>query len=316
MPEGDTIFRAARSLHQWLEGREVTAARTHFASVPVHKLVGQRVSAVEAKGKHLLIRFDSGMVLHTHMRMTGTWHVYAKGERWRKPAHQARVVLEAGDRVAVCFNVPVVELLAARGEEVHPSLARLGPDILSIPLDPPAAPPADHALDTPAAAPPAEHAADSPAAATILAAVRQRAAARPPETPIGELLLDQQVVSGIGNIWRCETLFANRVDPWTPHHDLDAGAFDALITTAARLMQASANANPSASASANATANSRGVGISNTRRPRAQVYGRTGRPCLRCRTPIRTAKLGQQARDVYWCPTCQGSPAKRHSSQP
>jgi endonuclease VIII len=247
MPEGDTILRAARSLGRWLEGRTITAARTNAAAVPAHKLVGQQVVGVEARAKHLLIRFDSGMVLHTHMRMTGAWHVYPTGEKWRKPAHQARIVLEAGDRTAVCFNAPVVELLAKGGEAAHPSLARLGPDVLG-------------SLD--------------------LAEVRRRAAGD--TRAIGEVLLDQQVVSGIGNIWRCETLFANRVDPWTPAADVP---LDALVETAARLMQASVDPDQ--------------------RRPRPNVYGRTGRPCYRCRTPIATAKLGEQARDVYWCPNCQ-----------
>ena len=247
MPEGDTILRAARSLGRWLEGRTITAARTNASAVPAHKLVGQQVVGVEARAKHLLIRFDSGMVLHTHMRMTGAWHVYPTGEKWQKPAHQARIVLEAGERTAVCFNAPVVELLAKGGESVHPALVRLGPDVLGSP---------------------------------DLAEVRRRASGD--TRPVGEVLLDQQVVSGIGNIWRCETLFANKVDPWLPAAD---APFDALVETAARLMQASVDPD--------------------RRRPRPNVYGRTGRPCYRCRTPIATAKLGEQARDVYWCPNCQ-----------
>jgi endonuclease-8 len=254
MPEGDTIFRAARSLGQWLEGREITGTRTTVAALPAAKLVGQRVTSVEAKAKHLLVRFDSGMVLHTHMRMTGAWHVYRAGERWRKPGHQARIVLEAGDRVAVCFNAPVVELLARRGEEVHPALTRLGPDVLVDPLD--------------------------------LADVRRRLATRPPTTAIGEILLDQQVVSGIGNIYRCEALFARRVHPATPWSALDPAEIDALVSAAAEKMRANLDAP----------------------RTRPRVYGRTGRPCYRCRTPIVTAKVGEQARDAYWCPKCQVKP--------
>lgn len=255
MPEGDTILRAARSLGRWLEGRTITAARTNVANLPAHKLVGRQVAAVEARGKHLLIRLaDSGLVLHTHMRMTGAWHVYTTGEKWQKPAHQARIVLEAGERTAVCFNAPVVELLAEGGEQMHPSLTRLGPDVLA------AADPADLDLDE----------------------IRRRATERDGTRPVGEVLLDQHVVAGIGNIWRCETLFANRVHPWTPAAD---APLDALVTAAARLMQAGVDPR--------------------LRRPRPNVYKRTGRPCYRCRTPIATAKLGEQARDVYWCPTCQ-----------
>ena len=120
MPEGDTIFRSARSLDAWLTGRVVTKATCQLdpQRVPVHKLLGQTVTGVEAQGKHLLIRFDSGMTLHTHMKMTGSWHVYRARERWRKLGWQARVVLEVEpDRVAVGFNVPLVELLAAREQK-------------------------------------------------------------------------------------------------------------------------------------------------------------------------------------------------------
>jgi endonuclease-8 len=259
VPEGDTIYRAARSLAQWLEGRLITAARTNartsVSAVPAAKLVGQTVVRVEPRAKHLLIRFDSGMVLHTHMRMTGAWHVYRAGEKWRKPAHQARFVLEAGDRVAVCFNAPVVELLAKGGELLHPALIRLGPDVLVDPID----------LDE----------------------VRRRLATRPPTMLIGEVLLDQQVVSGIGNIYRNEALFACRTNPAVPWSSLDPASIDEIVLAAARLMRAKLEPGP----------------------PPAKpfVYGRAGRPCYRCRTPIATAKLGEQARDAYWCPRCQAS---------
>ena len=253
VPEGDTIFRTARTLDRWLRDRVVTGAETRVAGLPVAALVGWRVEAVDARAKHLLVRFDSGAVLHTHMRMPGSWHVYRAGERWRKPGDQARLVLVAGDRVAVCFNAPVIELLAAHGERVHPSLSRLGPDVLIEPLD--------------------------------LADVRRRASDRSPDLPVGELLLDQQVVSGIGNIYRCESLFVQHVHPWTPRHLLDSDEIDALVTTAATLMRG--NLEP-------------GRGWY-----KPYVYGRTGRPCCRCGHPIRSARLGEQARTVYWCDTCQ-----------
>lgn len=255
MPEGDTIHRTARTLRDWLQGREVTAARTTVARLPAHKLVGRRITDVEPRAKHLLIRFDNGLVLHTHMRMTGSWHVYGQGDRWRKPAHQARIVIEAGERMAVCFNAPVVELLADKGEHAHPALTRLGPDVLVDPLD----------LDE----------------------VRRRAAALPPTTPIGDALLDQHVVSGVGNIWRCEALFHERLDPWQTLAETDGQALDALVVTAARLMRA------------------RLVTDGTPARAGHHVYGRARRPCHRCGTPIQIAKLGEHARDVYWCPKCQ-----------
>ena len=217
--------------------------------VPAEALVGRTVEAVEARAKHLLIRFSGGLTLHTHMKMTGSWHVYPAGARWRKPGWQARVVLEAGDRIAVCFNAPVVELLTERDEAEHPSLAGLGPDVLKPPID----------MDE----------------------VRRRAAGRPHAFTIGELLLDQQVVSGIGNIYRCESLFLCRTDPHTPWPEAD---LDRLVTTASKVMLPLLKP---------------GSGYE------PLVYGRTGQPCTRCRTPIRSELYGAQPRTVYWCPNCQ-----------
>jgi endonuclease-8 len=254
MPEGDTIFRTAATLQRWVAGREVTAATTTVARLPAHKLVGQRIEKVEAMAKHLLIRFDSGSSLHTHMKMTGAWHVYSKGERWQRPKEQARFVLEAGDHVAVCFNAPVVELLAPKGDRQHPSLTNLGPDVLKPPID----------LDE----------------------VRRRAATRPPATTIAELLLDQGVASGIGNIWRCEALFVTATDPFRSHAELTGDEIDTLVEAAAEMM---------------------GRSIAG-RRDRPWVYGRARRPCYRCRTPVKVQRMGASdlPRQLYWCPKCQG----------
>jgi endonuclease VIII len=252
VPEGDTIFRTAATLNGWLADRQITAART-TAPVPIELVVGDRVTAVEARAKHLVMRFASGRVLHTHMQMTGSWHVYAAGARWRRPAWRARVVLEAGERVAVCFDAPVVELLAPGGEAAHPAMAALGPDVLVEPLD--------------------------------VAGVVARARQRPPETEIGELLLDQRVVGGIGNIYRSEALFATGVHPRRRASDVDVGA---VVTAAASLMRAS-------------------VEGAAARRP-PYVYRRAGRPCRRCGTRIEAARVGVQARTAYWCPRCQPAP--------
>lgn len=261
VPEGDTIFRAAATLDRWLTGREVTAARTTVDRLPAGKLVGQTVAGVEARAKHLLVRFSGGSVLHTHMKMTGSWHVYSKGERWQKSPAQARFVLEAGERIAVCFNAPVVELLAAKGEQQHPSLVGLGPDVLKPPVD--------------------------------LAEVRRRADRTPEKTTIGELLLDQQVVSGIGNIWRCESLFVQRLDPWRPRVEVGVVELDAVVQVAADLMMRSAKPSEYVGRDFGGGAD------------RPWVYGRARRPCYRCRTPIRLGHIGAQARMVYWCPSCQ-----------
>ena len=263
MPEGDTILRTARSLHRWLQGRVITGARSQRLRVPPARLVGQTVAGVEARAKHLLVRFRSGDVLHTHMRMTGSWHVYPAGERWRKPGWQARVVLEAGDRVAVCFNAPVVELLSTAEVDQHPSMARLGPDVLVDPFD----------VDE----------------------VRRRAEARPPGLAVGELLLDQSVVSGIGNIYRCEALFVSGVHPQTPRSALDGTALAGLVETASRLMRA--NLAPASGFDRRFSPPGGPAG--------PWVYGRGGRPCYRCRATVQTARLGDPPRDVWWCPGCQ-----------
>ena len=215
-------------------------------------MVGHKVEKVETMGKHLLVRFDSGHVLHTHLRMTGSWHVYSAGERWQRPPNQAKVTLTCSDRVAVCFNAPVVELLAPGAEDNHPSLAGLGPDVLARPLD--------------------------------VEEIRRRARQRPPETPLGELLLDQRIVAGIGNIWRCEALFLEGRSPWAPQSSVTDAELDALVSTAARIM---------------------GESLSGTGRPGRWVYRRTGRPCRRCGTPVQSRAQGEQARTAYWCPTCQ-----------
>ncbi|MFN2505917.1 MAG: Fpg/Nei family DNA glycosylase [Acidimicrobiales bacterium] len=254
MPEGDTLFRTAATLNRWLAGREVTWATTTVEGLPAGRLVGQTVDVVEARGKHLLIRLDSGQVLHSHLRMTGSWHVYRKDEDWRRPRTQARLALACGDHVAVCFNAPVVELLAPRVEAVHPGLINLGPDILVDPLD----------LDE----------------------IRHRARACPPDLPLGELLLDQHVVAGIGNIYRCEALFLEGHGPWTPRSSLTDGDFDRLVTTASQLMKAQLSAQAAA-------------------RAQRWVYGRAGRPCRRCGTRIQARRQGEQARVAYWCLRCQ-----------
>jgi endonuclease-8 len=268
VPEGDTIFRTATTLRRWLAGREITAARGQVAGQAAGRMVGATVTTVESKGKHLLIRFSNGETLHTHMRMTGSWHVYSVGERWRKSPRLARLVLQAGERVAVCFDAPVIELLPTRAEPLHPALATLGQDLLGAkPLD--------------------------------LASARSRARLLAEGAPtIGELLLDQRVVAGIGNIYRCETLYLCGIDPRRPVVDVTDDELDRLVTTAAKLL----------SANATGTAGTPIARAFNARPEQPWVYRRAGRPCRRCGTVVVSARLGRQARTVYWCPTCQPQP--------
>jgi endonuclease-8 len=200
-------------------------------------------------GKHLFIRFDNGLALHTHMRMDGAWHVYAPGERWRKPERMARAVLETDDTVAVCFLAPVVELV----KDDNNSVAHLGPDVLGDGFD--------------------------------AAQVAERARASRFET-LGEVLLDQRVCAGIGNIHKCNSLWQLRLDPWARVGDTDDSTLQRLLATARDRIRRSAVA--------------RGFV------PAPAVHGRGGRPCPRCGTAIAVRAQGEQARLTYWCPRCQG----------
>jgi endonuclease VIII len=265
MPEGDTIYRTAQVLRDVLAGQQVTAARAQpqpgLRRVPdLSRLVGTRVETVEARGKHLLIGFDNGLTLRTHMRMRGSWHRYHPRERWRRPANEASVVLETADAVAVCFNAPVAELLTDAELVRNRSLGALGPDLLASDFDP------DEALRR----------------------LRER-----PDVTLGEALLDQRAVAGVGNVYKSEVCFIERLDPFGRVGHFDDVALRGALTTAARLMRA--NVRGGARVTTGRAGRGRGL----------WVYGRSGRPCRRCGTPIRSAPQGDLARTTYWCPRCQ-----------
>jgi endonuclease-8 len=272
VPEGDTLFRTAAGLRPYLVGRTVTAARTGGpGAVPqVGRIVGREITAVEALGKNLLIRFDNGLEIRTHLRMNGSWHRYRPGERWRRPAGRARLVLEVPGAVAVCFDAPVVELLEQRAEGLHPSLGRLGPDLLAADFD------ADEAVRR------------------LRVPVRASMA-------IGEAIIDQRALAGIGNVYKSELLWIDAVSPFAPVAELDDATLRGLVETGRRLLLANSAAG-------------RGPERVTTTGDRGApgplyVYGRTGRPCRRCRTPIASAQQGTEIpRTTYWCPTCQAVP--------
>ncbi len=269
MPEGDTLYRTAAGLRPHLVGRRVTAARSQGpGAVPqVDRVVGAEVTAVEALGKNLLIRLDNGLEIRTHLRMNGSWHRYRPGERWRRPAGRARLVLEVPGAVAVCFDAPVVELLEQRTEALHPSLGALGPDLLSADFD-------------------------------AAEALRRLADPSRAATSIGEALLDQRVMAGVGNVYRSEILWIARVSPFLPVVQVDTDARTRLVAEARRLLLA--NATRSHGPARTTTAGDRGAPGP------LYVYRRTGRPCRRCSTPIASARLGRELpRAVYWCPACQ-----------
>ena len=197
-------------MQEVLAGKAVTEFRSPVSAVSVaarrHRVVGSVIEAVEARGKHHLVRFSTGVALHSHMGMTGSWHLYRPGSRWRKPEGTARAVIEAGGVVAVCFAAPTVEIVPARDEAAHPGLSALGPDILAPARD----------------------------AAAAVAALR----AAPPEE-IGAALLDQRVIAGIGNIYKSESLFLAGVDPFARVGALDDAALTRVVRAAMREMRRS-----------------------------------------------------------------------------
>ena len=273
MPEGDTLARIAAGLRPHLAGRTVTAARARVPGPQVQRVVGATIADVLATGKNLLIRFDNGLELRTHLRMRGTWHRYRPGEPWRQAPGRAVLVLEVPGAVAVCFDAPVVELFETRAEAIHPSLGRLGPDLLGSAFD------ADEARR------------------------RLRDPSRA-ETEIGVALLDQRALAGIGNVVKSETLFMERVDPFARVGELDDATLDRLVATARRILVES---------SARSRGPERVTTVDPvTHRPLAPgplwVYRRAGRPCRRCGTLVSSAAQGAELpRTTYWCPACQNS---------
>jgi endonuclease-8 len=267
----------ARTLHRALAGRVVT----RFESMYPHlsridhdaPLAGRTIEAVSARGKHLLMSFSGDLTLHTHMRMHGSWHIYRTGERWQRPARDMRICIAADPVVAVGFDVPVAEFLTPRQLARHTQLQALGPDL------------ADPAFD------PVE--------------ARRRIAAHG-ESPLDELLLNQRVVSGIGNILKSEVLFVAGLDPFAKADSLDDAALGRLLDAARRLMKM----NVVESAAIRPSAGHRTTGSLD---PDATlfVYGRSGKPCRTCGTPIASRKTGTDARLTFWCPRCQPQRAER-----
>jgi endonuclease-8 len=269
VPEGDTLYRTAAGLRPYLVGRTVTAARAAGPGpVPqVQRIVGQEIAAVESLGKNLLIRFDNGLELRTHLRMNGTWHRYRPGERWRRPPGRARLVIEVPGAVAVCFDAPVVELLEQRVESIHPPLAGLGPDLLDPDFDPEAA----------------------------LRRLRDPGRA---SMAIAEALVDQRAMAGLGNVYKSEVAWIECVSPFAPIAELDDETLRGLVTTARRLLVANATSRGGPERVTTA-------GDPVAPGP-LYVYRRTGRACRRCGTPIASTRQGRELpRSTYWCPTCQ-----------
>jgi endonuclease-8 len=258
MPEGDTIHRAAARLRPALEGRPLVRFDAPRWSGPT-PAPGELVEAVRAVGKHLLIDFSGGLTLRTHLRMQGRWTVYSRDERSRRSPPGARVIVEVPDAVAVCYSAPDVAI--TRRDRV--ATAHLGPDLCEPDLD----------LDE------------------VLARARRMIE---PNTTIGELLLDQRVASGIGNVYKSETLFAERLDPTTPVVDLTPAQLRSTFERAHKLLRANLGS----------------VGRRRTVPSGYAVYRRRGRPCRVCGHPVERVVQGARSpRSTYYCAHCQVRPS-------
>lgn len=258
MPEGDTIHRAANLLRPALEGNELVRfeAQRLVGSRPRR---GETILAVRAVGKHLLIDFSGGLTLETHMRMTGSWHLYATDARWRKPAHLLRCLVEVDGWIAACFSAPVVRTF--RTGAASTPIDHLGPD-LTVP------------------------------GADLDGCLRRMAVLGLDHLTIAEVLLDQRVACGVGNVYKSEVCWAERLDPFTALGDVPEALRRRLVATANRLLPANL-----------------GPGRRTTVAGGLAVYGHRGRPCRRCGAPIRSRSHGEQNRVTYWCPGCQSRPA-------
>lgn len=264
MPEGDTIFRAATRLKAVLDGQTVERAESRWLGEAVSPLVGRKIAAVEARGKHLLIKFDNERVLHSHMGMTGSWHIYRPGEAWQKPAHRAAIVIECPQVCVVCFTPKLLELMTLTGLRRHDYLNRLGPDLL-------AGPPPDE---------------------DVLARFRQCN-----NLPIGQVVMNQTVVSGIGNVYKSEVLFLMRLHPLTLVSELSDERILELVLLARELMEKNLSGRPRTTRFA--------LGGK-----RFWAYGRSGEPCYECGTAIELIRQGDAGRTTYFCPQCQSARGK------
>jgi endonuclease-8 len=264
VPEGDTILWAATQMRPVLEGCVPDAVRMPASGGGAlrgspgrdrwpSRLEGRRIERIGTHGKNLFVHFEGELVLHSHLRMTGAWGVYEPGRRWHRAASRAWIVFSCGGTEVVEFDGPVLELMTESRSHFDLRLSALGPDVLAPEFD-------------------AER-------------FRARLRSDDPARPVGDALLDQRTVAGIGNIWKSEGCWEGRIDPWRPLRSVSDDEAMAIIDGARPRMLRS--------------------GLRGPRFLQAQVYRRVGRPCPRCGSAIRSRPQGDGNRMTYWCPGCQ-----------
>jgi endonuclease-8 len=257
VPEGDTIHSAARRVGAALVGKPIVEIETphprHAMDRWPERLDGRAVRAVDAHGKHLFIRFEGDLTLHSHLRMTGRWGVYRRGERWRRSPRRAWLVIRTDQHEVVEFDGPVLELMTDSRTRFDRRLAALGPDVLAPEFDE--------------------------------RRFLERLRADDQTRGIGDALMDQRNLAGIGNVWKSEGCFLAGVDPWRRLDAVSDAEALAVVGEIRPLMRRSADrAGPM---------------------PSRRVFERAGLPCRRCSTPIKARGQGDDNRTTYWCPACQ-----------
>ena len=276
MPEGDAIYRAARNMHRVLAGQVVTRFETayaHLDRVNVDTpIVGRTIERCESAGKHHLIVFSGDVILRTHMRMNGSWHLYRHGERWWRGPQAMRVRIDTAEWVAVAFQVPVAEFVTSKQLASTDPVAKLGPDLLGGEFD------RDEAVRR------------------LVASGHQ---------PIAMSLLDQRLVAGIGNVYKSEVLFMAGVNPFTPASAVPRPVLERMMDIARGLLKD--NVIDGSSPRIQTYRSLRMINPATEHDESLWVYGRAGKPCRKCATPIEMKKMGIEARSTYWCPSCQPS---------
>ena len=272
MPEGDTIYTAAGKLRPALVGRTIVAASGSRRFLDSRRLINRTVEKVQAQGKHLLFHLSRELVVHSHMGMTGAWHIYAAGQPWFKPMRQAALTLRTDlERTVVCFTPKQLEIVSATELRRDAWMCRLGPDLLDQEFH-------------------AAHEHDIVRRFRILN-----------NWAIGEAILSQSVVCGIGNVYKSEVLFLQQIDPFSRVCEISDERLRSLIRLARRLMRRNLEGRPRRTR----------FGMNGTGGPRMWVYGRSHESCLKCETTIQMRRQGDLGRSTYYCPRCQrGSPVE------
>ncbi|HBW82465.1 MAG: formamidopyrimidine DNA glycosylase [Gammaproteobacteria bacterium] len=261
MPEGDTLHRVAHQITEQLCGKRIETSRGKPELPKAQELVGCILQTADARGKHLLLDLDNGITVHSHLGMTGSWHIYPRGERWRKPAYRAALAMRFSSHDLICFSPKLIEIESSTRIRGRTLLTRLGPDLLADQFDEDAA----------------------------IARLHMSG-----HIPLGEALMNQQLVAGIGNVYKSEIMFMNRLNPFKPLSNHDEETLRLCLRSARHYMRRNLEG---------LRRKFRGTTLGD----RLWVYRRRGMPCLECSSPIAMRRQGETARSTYYCQICQGT---------